>query len=310
MEVIRIKETVDLALDKPLIVALGQFDGLHEAHLVLINKAVALANKNKVKSAVITFEPHPDIILKKQLNSTYLTPLDLKIKVLSSLGIDYLIVIDFTTKIALLEHDQFIKNYLIPLNVQEIVVGFDFRYGYRGRGNVNTIASDANNSIKVHVIDEIKYQNEKMGSSMVRKLLNAGQVEEASSILGRYYEVAGMVVHGNKLGQKIGIPTANIALRDDFADIKDGVYGVLVEINSQKYLGICNLGFNPTFNLQINRRLEVHIIDFNGDLYNQKLIIKFVIRLRDELKFSSILLFQEQIKADKEKVMALMSKLL
>lgn len=311
MEIIRINKSMQFPiLDKPIVAALGQFDGLHEAHRVLINQAIYLAKDYGFNSAVITFEPHPDIILKKQITSTYLTPLDAKIKVLSHLGINYLIIIDFNEKIAKLSHDLFIKNFLVPLGVKDVIVGYDFRYGYRGEGNIHTITIDSGNLIETHVVDEIKYHNQKLGSTLIRKLLEEGKVEEVKMILGRYYEVIGLVVEGNQLGRKIGFPTANLALREDFAYVKSGVYGVIVDVHRKKYLGICNLGYNPSFNLQAIRRFEVHILDFEGDLYYQEIQIQFVIRLRDEMKFISKDMFIKQIQKDKTTVIEFMSSLI
>lgn len=285
-------------LNERIIAALGQFDGLHEAHQVLINEAVQLASAQNAKSAVVSFDPHPDIILKKQTDTSYITPLDKKCAFLDSLGVDYLFIVEFDQDVARIDHQAFITQYLLPLGIRGVVVGFDYRYGYKGLGNVDTLLDDANGQIEVTVIEEIKYDNQKVGSTLIRQYLIEGRIEEVTKLLGRYYEVEGKVIEGSQIGRKINIPTANLAIRPDFAPLKTGVYATIVEFNDQKYIGVCNIGYNPTFNTQKERRLEVHLLNFDGDLYDQTIKVKFVKWLRDELTFASIEDFQKQIQND------------
>ncbi|HHU23470.1 MAG: riboflavin biosynthesis protein RibF [Bacilli bacterium] len=294
----------------PLIAALGQFDGLHEAHQVLIKKAVALAKERNLKSAVISFDPHPDIILKKQTDPSYLTPLDKKSTFIENLGVDYLLIVEFDEEVARLSHQDFVKSYLLALKVKGIVVGFDYRYGFKGLGNCQTLTSDSDGQIEVTVIDEIKYDNQKMGSTLIRQYLKEGRMEDVSALLGRFYEVEGKVIEGSKIGRKLNLPTANLAIRSDFAPLKSGVYAALVEFMNQKYIGVCNIGYNPTFNTQKERRLEVHILNFEGELYDKTIKVQFVKWLRDEMVFKNLYEFQTQIENDIKLTKSLVAPLL
>lgn len=293
-----------------LVVAIGQFDGVHIAHQQLIKKVKEISRDQKMKSGIITFHPHPDYILKKRTEDTYLTPLQEKIEVIQRFEVDYLFIIDFNEEIAALSPKTFVQTYLLALGVKVVVCGFDFRYGAYGVGNVDTLKSDADNLLDVEVISQISYRDEKVGSSLIRNLLQQGKVEEVYQILGRYYEISGTVVSGTRIGRTLQIPTANLSIREDFAEVLPGVYGVLVTVNHQKYLGLCNLGHSPSFNYHSSMRLETHIIDFNEDIYGQTISVEFVIRLRDEQKFCSKEAFIEQIKRDKEEVIKRLKHLL
>lgn len=297
MEVIKLVKDKIKYIDD-LAVAVGQFDGLHLAHVKIITKMKEIAAKKNLKSSVITFDPHPDFVLKKQFDTTYITPRDEKIKIMEELDIDYLFIIPFTLEIASLEPKEFIKRYLCEIGVKEAVVGFDFTYGKYGTGNVTTIEEDADNLLNLTVIGEIKYENKKIGSSLVRELLKDGRVDKVKEILGRFYQVDAKVIKGKQIGQKIGIPTANLEFTDDFVTVKPGVYAVRVIYDDKKYLGVCNIGHNPSFNYQNKLSMEVHIFDFVEDIYGKNLSVLFLTFLRDEKKFASIEDFKNQITQD------------
>lgn len=303
-----IADNYDKTID--LVVAIGQFDGVHIAHQQLIKRVKTIANEKKLKSGIITFHPHPDFILKKRNQDTYLTPLKEKIDVIKQFDVDYLFVIDFNEEIAKMSPREFVGTYLLGLGVKVVVCGYDFRYGARGAGNANTLKSDADNLLGVEVISQISYHDEKVGSSLIRELLQKGKVEEVYQILGRFYQISGTVVSGTKIGRSLDIPTANLQVREEFADVLPGVYGVIVTVNNQRYMGLCNLGHSPSFNYHQSMRLETHIIGFNEDIYGYTITIDFVIRLRDEQKFSSKEAFVEQIKRDKEEVLTKLKHLL
>lgn len=282
MELINI-DYKGLSFDKKIILAVGQFDGLHVAHLEIIKKTIENANINKCNSAIMTFDPHPDYFLNKREKLGYITPLDKKISLLESLGIDYLIVIKFDQNLCSMSFQDFEKNILNKLNIIKIVAGFDFRYGYKGLGNVDTLKKQ----YEIDVIDEIKYNGVKLGSNLIRDFLEQGNVKEVYKLLGRYYSIKGIVETGNKIGQTLGIRTANITLKDDYYILKTGVYGVYIDVRGKEYVGVCNIGNNPTLNYSERRKLEVHIFDFDQDIYNVEIIVKFVYYLREEKKFNS-----------------------
>ncbi|MDD3382531.1 MAG: bifunctional riboflavin kinase/FAD synthetase [Bacilli bacterium] len=282
MELINI-DYKGLSFDKKIILAAGQFDGLHIAHLEIIKKTIENANINKCNSAIMTFDPHPDYFLNKREKLGYITPLNKKISLLESLGIDYLIVIKFDQNLCSMSFQDFEKNILNKLNIIKIVAGFDFRYGYKGLGNVDTLKKQ----YEIDVIDEIKYNGVKLGSNLIRDFLEQGNVKEVYKLLGRYYSIKGIVETGNKIGQTLGIRTANITLKDDYYILKTGVYGVYIDVRGKEYVGVCNIGNNPTLNYSERRKLEVHIFDFDQDIYNVEIIVKFVYYLREEKKFDS-----------------------
>ncbi len=283
-----------------LAVTIGQFDGVHLAHLALIKKVKEIAACKNLKSGVMTFDPHPDFILKKQVDETYITPINEKIAFLRELKVDYLFIVKFTPFVASLEPKVYIDKYLKAIGVKEVVVGFDFRYGGFGKGSAMTIEKDSDYTIKTTIIDEIKYKNQKIGSSLIRTLLMEGQIEKVIKILGRPYQINAKVVKGMQIGSKIGIPTANLEIGESFVKVKPGVYAVRVTYLGKNYRGICNIGHNPSFNYQNLLTMEVHIIDYSGDLYGERLSVAFIAYLRDEHCFPSVDDFKMQIVKDIE----------
>ncbi len=298
MELIRVDFNNLSKINDNLVATIGQFDGLHVAHLYLIEKTKEIAKEKGLKSCLITFDPHPDFILKKTKELTYVTPLNQKEVLLNKLDIDYLLVIRFDKDVASMSPIDFVNKILVANNVKEVVVGFDFGFGYKAAGKAKDINSLSNGKIKTHIIDEIKYNNQKIGTTLVKTLLSLGRVKEVSKILGRYYSVKGVVISGNQVGRKINFPTANLKVTEEFANLLNGVYVVRVNIDSNKYLGIANLGHNPSFNQVDNKSFEAHIIDFNGDLYNKTIEVELIEYIRAETKFASVYDFLTQISKD------------
>lgn len=299
MEIIYLNSLNNQYIDD-LAITIGQFDGVHLAHLALIKKVKEIAVKKSLKSGLMTFDPHPDFILKKQVDETYITPINEKIAFLKELEVDYLLIVKFTPEIASLDPKVYVDQYLRSIGVKEVVVGFDFHYGAFGKGCAATLEKDSDYTIKTTIIDEIKYENQKMGSSLIRKLLKEGNPEEVNKILGRPYQINAKVVKGMQIGSKIGIPTANLEIDEAFVKVKPGVYAVKVAYLGKNYRGICNIGHNPSFNYQNLLTMEVHIIDYSGDLYGERISVAFIAYLRDEHCFPTIDDFKQQIKKDIE----------
>ena len=298
MELIYFDKYVKRGLFDKLVVAIGQFDGFHLAHMELLNKVKIRAKAVHAKTALITFDPHPDFVLKKNLDMTYISPLVDKAKDLAKMEFDYLIVIKFNNEVANTDPSDFVRNYLDKINVCEVVVGFDFRFGHFGKGTPEMIKSLSNNIKEVHIIDEIKYHDVKLGTTLIRELLSKGDVSTVIDVLGHPYTIEGEVVTGRKVGRTINLPTANLQVSPDYVKVKEGVYSVLVEYKGSEYMGIANYGHNPSFNYKSNVTLEVHILDFNGDLYGETIKVKFIKYLRDEIKFCSKEEFIKQINED------------
>jgi len=303
MELLNFKVDENYSLGK-LAVALGEFDGIHLAHQKLINKVVNYAKAKNIKSAVISFDPHPDYVLNKRTNLGYITPLKEKVSKLAELGIDYLILIPFTLEFAKLSPLDFINNYLKKLDIDLLVVGFDYRFGYKGSGNVDTLKAYFN----VDVVEKVELGNEKVGSNEIRSYLIKGDMDSVKKMLGRYYNITGKVVDGNKVGRTLGFKTANIQIEDEYQVLRKGVYAVFVNYQGKKYLGVCNIGNNPTINYVKIPRLEVHIFDFNQEIYGETINVEFVKFLRDELKFATTEAMIEQIHQDIKEAKVVLEK--
>lgn len=293
----------------PVVATIGQFDGLHVAHLSLINNTIDIAKNKNIKSAIFTFDPHPDFVLKKDLTNTYVTPINEKIKLLANLGLDFMFIIKFDLDIAGIESIDFVNNILVNNNVKEVVVGFDFCFGKYGKGKANEITKLSNGLIKTTIIEEIKYNEEKIGTTLVKQYLKLGKVDEVYKLLGRFYKIKGTVVEGNKVGRTLNLPTANLKVDKQFANIKPGVYAVRVLIENKQYYGFANLGYNPSFNESIDMVFETHIFDYSDNLYGSTLEIELLSFIREEIKFKSKEEFLNQINIDKEKVQKYLKKM-
>jgi riboflavin kinase/FMN adenylyltransferase len=301
MEIINLKIDENIErIDDGVVVALGFFDGIHLAHMELINKVLEVGRKESLKTGLVTFHPHPAFILNKSDITTFLTPLEVKSDLLAQIDLDYLFIVHFDQKTAMLDHKSFVETYLLPLNVHTVVAGYDNRYGYGGKGTIETISADSNGMIKPIKIEEKSYKGQKIGSTLIRRLLENGDVSEVRELLGRCYSVDGFVTHGRGRGKTIGLPTANIAPKYPYKIPKSGVYVVKVHHESSELFGICNIGHNPTFNYNTNMTIEVNILDFAEEIYGDYLRIEFMERVRDEVRFAGIDELLEQITKDKK----------
>ncbi|HHU56580.1 MAG TPA: bifunctional riboflavin kinase/FAD synthetase [Acholeplasmataceae bacterium] len=298
MEIIKLNRTQTITIDDNIVVGLGQFDGLHRGHLKLIEKVKKIGKRKDYRTAIITFDPHPDYILGKRQHNGYITPLPDKIKLLEELEIDFLFIIHFDLELSRMEPDEFYERFLKAF--QAIVVGSDYRYGYRGKGNIETLKQTGK---EVAVVKLLEFEKEKIGSNKIRDLLLEGQVDKIKRLLDRHYYIIGKVTRGSQVGRTLGFKTANVELSEEYQILKKGVYAVYVYIGSKKFLGVCNIGNNPSVNFVERMRLEVHILDFDEDIYNQEIKVEFLKRIRDELKFEKIDDLITQIKKDINYVM-------
>lgn len=296
------------SIPEGVVVALGFFDGLHLAHMDLINQVKSIAKENNSKTGVVTFHPHPAFILNKNEITTFITPLEVKADLLNEVDLDYLFIVEFDQETAMLNHKEFVETYLVPLNVNTVVAGYDNRYGFKGEGSIHTIEEDSNGAIKAVEVEQHLYKGKKMGSTLIRSMLELGQVGELRELLGRNYTIDGFVTHGRGRGKTIGLPTANIAPKYPYKIPKSGVYVVKVYHNDEELYGICNIGHNPTFNYNANMTIEVNIFDFDDDIYGEYLKVEFIERLRDEVKFNGIDELLMQIEADKKRAYEIIEK--
>lgn len=291
MEVIKLN---GIKIKPNTVAAIGFFDGVHLAHRELINQTITQAEKHNLRKAVITFDVHPKSVLF-DLDYYYITPLERKIEILKEFNIDELYVIEFNKDKAQLKPDEFINFYLNGLNT--LICGFDFKFGIRGSGNVNTLL--AHKDFNTIVVKEITYDGYKVGSTHIRDLINSGYVDQVAEVLGDYYSVKGEVVHGAKKGRMIGYPTANIDT-NEYLVPKNGVYVTMTKVKGVWYHSMSSIGHNPTLNCLVDVSVESNIFDFNDDIYGEIIELKFIKRLRGELKFNSV---EELIaKIDQDKI--------
>jgi riboflavin kinase/FMN adenylyltransferase len=287
---------------KNAVITIGNFDGVHIGHQALFHEVIEKANAIDGTAIAMTFEPHPMRVLQKNSLPPLITLSEQKKELIERTGIDVLICIPFTREFASLSAEAFIKDLLIArIGMRVIVVGKDYTFGRNREGNLSVLKSYASElHYEVMVTDWIKAKHEVAGrisSTKIRELIMAGEVEPARKMLGRHYQIRGLVVKGRDRGGKLlGIPTANINLQDELCP-KTGIYAVTVEYNQQLYKGVANIGYSPTFD-DNQFTVEVHLLNFSENIYGQKIRVNFIQRIRDEKKFAGIDDLKEQIHQD------------
>jgi len=284
------------------VITIGNFDGVHIGHQALFHEVIEKAGMLGGTAIAMTFEPHPIRVLKNNGHPPLLTPFDQKIELIAATGIDVLICIPFTRKFAAITAKEFVLDILLGrIGIQTIVVGKDYTFGKNREGNLNLLKSYAEAfDFEVDVVNWIPISNNvpfRISSTRIRELLLDGKVREAHKLLGRYYQVSGIVVPGrNRGGKLLGFPTANIKLKEELCP-KNGIYAVTVDCLGQSHQGVANIGYSPTFD-DNELTVEVYILDFDKDLYGKSIAVKFIERIRDEIKFSGIPALSQQIAQD------------
>lgn len=301
-------------IEKPYnnaVITIGNFDGVHIGHQALFHEVIEKADSIGGTSIVMTFEPHPVRVLKQNGHPPLITLYEQKVELIESSGIDILICIPFTGEFAAISAKEFVEDILLTrIGVKVMVVGQDYTFGKNREGNLELLQTYAKNfEFEVIVTDWILALNksrDRISSTRTRELVMAGKMAEAQKLLGRYYQVRGVVTPGrNRGGRLLGFPTANIALHDELCP-KTGVYAVTVEFENKQHKGVANIGYSPTFGDQVFS-VEVHILDFNENIYDRKIRVNFKQRIRDEKKFSNISELSDQIKKDIVKAREILS---
>ena len=287
---------------KNAVITIGNFDGVHIGHQALFHEVIEKADSIDGTSIAMTFDPHPARVLQKNNNPPLITLHEQKIELIERTGIEILICIPFTNQFASLSAEDFIKSLLIDkIGMKAVVVGGDYTFGKNREGNLSVLKSFAPHlGYEVIVADWIKAArniSDRISSTKIRELVMAGNLEPASKMLGRPYQIRGRVVRGRDRGGKLlGIPTANINLQDELCP-KTGIYAVTVEHNNRIYKGVANIGYSPTFD-DNEFTVEVHLLDFAENIYDEKIRVNFIERIRDEKKFADISELKEQINQD------------
>lgn len=283
--------------------ALGFFDGVHRGHQAVINTAKKTAEQSNTKLAVMTFDPHPSIVLGQSKEKVfYITPLKQKIAILESLGVDTLFVVRFTSDFAQLSPAEFIQLFVKDLGVKHVTAGFDYTFGKKGQGNMEIMPALCGEGISVEVVEKQLEESDKISSTRIRQLLLKGDMENVHQLLGRPYRTPGVVVHGDKRGRTIGFPTANVQAADGSFIPANGVYVVKIRVQNEWFVGVCNIGYKPTFKNpdEKNLSIEVHIVDFEKNIYGEEVEIDWYKWVRAEQKFNGIEELVAQLSKDKQ----------
>ena len=290
---IYIKDKNFITVPEKICAAIGNFDGVHLGHQRLIEECKKQCAEKGYKSAVLTFYPHPSVFLKKMTNYPLLTPLETKTEVISRLGIDYLIVVEFNEELASMTKEEFMTA-MHQMNIVSCVCGYDFTFARKAEGTIR----DLEKEFEFHEVKKYVYDDVRVSSTLIRELIREGDIHEANRLLGRQYTISGKVRYGSQNGRTIGFPTANINYRNAFLP-KTGVYFVNVIHDGEIYLGMANIGHNPTVNFSDEIKLEVNIFNFDSDIYDQRLDIVFIERIRDEHRFNNLEELKKQLIIDK-----------
>lgn len=285
----------------PVFMALGTFDGIHIGHQAIIKRTVEQAQKENCCSAVFTFSNHPLNIIDPNRCPPLIVTNQEKVDLIAELGVDMLFNVPFTAELLQLSPASFIRKLVDNINLQHITVGENFTYGYRGAGTPNTLAdAGCKHGFGVDIVGMVDIDGVVVSSTVIRQLVSDGDVNQAAKLLGRPVAITGKVCQGDQRGRKLGFPTANFAIGSEFLLPADGVYAVYVyDEKGAKFNGVANVGDNPTFTCQTHR-VEVHILDFSRDIYDQQIKIQFISRIRGEIAFSSVEQLKAQMQADIE----------
>jgi len=278
----------------------GTFDGVHIGHRKIISQLVETAKKNNEKSVLLTFFPHPRMVLQKELEIKLLNTIDERIELLSQTGLDNLIIIPFNKEFSRLSAIEFVRDILVnQLKLKHLIIGYDHHFGRNREGTFDELVEYGNlYGFEVLEISAQDIEKVAVSSTKIRNALNNGDIEKATTYLNKPYPITGKVEKGKGIGNKIGFPTANIYVKESYKLIpKNGVYIISTLIDNHDYIGIMNIGFRPTLNGK-NKTIEVHLLDFKGDLYGKNIRINLIKHIRDEKKFPTLEALKDQIKQD------------
>jgi riboflavin kinase/FMN adenylyltransferase len=290
------------------VMALGDFDGIHLGHQEVISRTLAIADEYGLPASIMTFHPHPRVVLGQAKYEQSLTPLEDKMALFVEMGIQFVYLINFTELFAKIKPDEFVKTVLLPIGLHTIVVGFDYKYGYEGKGTPERLQETGRNEFEVEIIPPYHRNGEKVSSTTIRDYLTNGQVEQANQLLGYNYRLRGEVVTGDGRGRTIGFPTANIAPSADYVLPGKGVYAVRCSVHNKTYNAVMNIGTKPTFTAnEVKITLEAHMFDFNASIYGEKIEVAFVQFIRHERKFTGVDELIKQIHQDAETAQKILS---
>jgi len=286
----------------PTGIGLGNFDGLHIAHMALINTLINESKQRGLESVLYSFTKHPENIIRKKLFTPLITSTGKKIKLLELTQLDYTYFEEFDEQFSRMSPETFVKDILVDrFKMKLAVAGYDYRFGYKGQGDVAYLKELGQKyNYKVITITAIKVDDEIVSSTLIRKYVKKGDMESAFKLLGRHYSITGVVEKGKRIGNTLGFPTANIYPEEYLLMPLDGVYVTRTLLDGKIYNSITNIGNNPTFSEQ-KKSIETYILDYSGNIYGKDIEVFFLKKIRGEKKFNSIDELVEQIRRDIEK---------
>ncbi|MFH6768365.1 bifunctional riboflavin kinase/FAD synthetase [Gaetbulibacter aquiaggeris] len=284
------------------VVTIGTFDGVHIGHQKIIKRLVNTGKANNLKSVILTFFPHPRMVLQKEAKIKLINTIDERTHIIDNLGLDFLLIKKFTNEFSRLSAEDFVKQILVDkLHVKKVIIGYDHRFGRNRNADIEDLKTFGGlYNFEVEEISAQDIDDVAVSSTKIRKALNEGNIETANRYLGYDFMLTGTIIKGKGLGKQLGFPTANIQIKEDYKLIpKQGSYVVSALINNQKIYGMLNIGMNPTVNGE-KESIEVHFFNFNQDLYNKNIQINLLHRLRDEIKFNSVEALKKQLSKDQQ----------
>ena len=301
------QELAQTHIDRDSVLTIGVFDGVHRGHQSLLAKVVAEAKTKGAAAGVLTFRNHPDSVLNPNFQPQYITSIAERIRLIKDLGIDFVVPVTFDMEIAGLRARKFTELLRSKLRMRGLVVGPDFAMGYKREGNVDMLSDmGAELGFSVSVVDLLSDGGDAVHSTSIRKALVDGNVKDMAKKLGRNFSISGTVVTGDKRGRTLGFPTANIEVGPDMVVPGNGIYATLAFVDGERHMAATSIGTRPTFDGK-GRTIEAFLLEFDSNLYNRKLRLEFVQRLRDELKFDSVEALLEQMELDVEQTRRLLA---
>lgn len=280
-------------------VSLGSFDGIHKGHLTLLNALIEDCREKNLKSVVYTFSNHPREIIDSKNSPKLIINKKQKLDLFEKVGIDFLVIVNFDDYQKNISAKDFVEEILLnKLNMQSITVGFDCRFGKKAEGDVEFLKEFSKEyGFDLSLVPPVMIEDEIISSTAIRNLLSDGIIEKANLFLGRNYSITGKVIKGKQMGSKLGFPTANIEVNFNLSLPKPGVYVTKTKVGEKLYRSITNVGFNPTFN-QKTYNIETFILDFNKNIYGEEVEVKFLHRIREEIKFNNLTDLCQKINED------------
>ncbi|WP_106793610.1 bifunctional riboflavin kinase/FAD synthetase [Aquimarina sp. Aq78] len=284
------------------VVTIGTFDGVHIGHKKIIERLIESASKNNLESVILTFFPHPRMVLQQDSDIKLINTIDERIQILEKTGLDNLVIHPFTKEFSRLSAGEYVQQMLVDcLKAKHVIIGYDHRFGRNRNSNITDLASyGIQNNFTVEEISKQDLDDVAVSSTKIRKALFDGNITQANAYLGYCFMLTGKVVEGKKLGRKLNYPTANLHIKEDYKLIpKNGVYIVKSFIDSKTYFGMMNIGTNPTVN-GTRQTIETHFFDTSFNLYDKKIQIEMIKRIRDEKKFNSLEQLQDAMQQDED----------